>query len=82
MLWTDAVYHQIATLAEFPASHGLSAENGDFPYEIRDKLIGVGSRPSYRAVFTIRGDSVHVLAVRRGAQSDLRPDEIEPPLPE
>ena len=39
--------------------------------ELRDKLVGLGSRPSYRAVFTIRDDTVHVLTVRRGSQEPL-----------
>ncbi len=43
--WSDVVYDQIETLAESPESNGLSAENDEFPYEIRDKLIGLGSRP-------------------------------------
>lgn len=77
--WSDAVYDQIATLADFPESNGLSAENDDFPYEIRDKLLGRGSRPGYRAVFTIRGDTIYVLAVRRGAQDALSPDQVPSP---
>ena len=77
--WSDVVYDQIETLAEFPESHGLSAENDEFPYEIRDKLIGLGSHPSYRAIFTIKGDTVFVLTVRRGAQGEFRPSDIESP---
>lgn len=77
--WSDAVYDQIETLAEFPESHGLSAENGEFPYEIRDKLLGLSPQPSYRAVFTIKNDTVYVLTVRRSAQDVLRPDDVESP---
>ena len=76
--WSDAVYDQLAALAQFPESHGLSAENDDFPYEIRDKLVGLGSPKSYRAVFTIRNDTVHVLT-RRGAQDVIRPSGVESP---
>ena len=76
--WSDAMYDQIETLADFPESNPLSAENDDFPYEIRDKLHGLGSRPSYRAVFTIKDDTVYVLTVCRGAQDVLRPDQIDP----
>lgn len=79
--WSDEVYAQIEALAEFPESNGLSAENDEFPYEIRDKLIGLGSRPSYRAVFTVKGDTVYVLTVRRGAQDVFRPSDIESPPP-
>jgi hypothetical protein len=46
--WSDAVYDQLENLADFPERSGLSAENDDFPYEIRDKLVGLGSRPGYR----------------------------------
>ncbi|MBW3539817.1 MAG: type II toxin-antitoxin system RelE/ParE family toxin [Planctomycetes bacterium] len=77
--WSDAIYGQIATLAEFPQSHGLSAENDDFPYEIRDKLLGLGSRRSYRAVFTIKDHTVYVLTVRRSAQDVIRPSDVESP---
>lgn len=71
--WSDAVYDQLETLAQFPESHGLSAENGEFPFEIRDKLVGLGSRPGYRAVFTIKDDMVCILCVRRGSEDVLRP---------
>lgn len=77
--WSDAVYDQIATLAEFPERNGLSKENDEFPYPIRDKLIGLGSRPGYRAIFTVKDDTVYVLTVRRGAQDELRPSDIESP---
>lgn len=56
--WSNAVYDQLETLANFPESNGLSAENGEFPYEIRDKLVGIGARPSHRAVFTIKDETV------------------------
>ncbi len=77
--WSDQVYDQLATLAEFPERNGLSAENGEFPYTIRDKLVGLGSRRSHRDVFTIKGDTVFVLSVRRGAQNILRSSDVESP---
>jgi plasmid stabilization system protein ParE len=77
--WFEAIHEQLQSLAILPKSSGLSAEAGDFRYEIRDKLLGLGSRPSYRAVFTIKGDAVYVLTVRRGAQDVVRPDDLEAP---
>ncbi|MCO6456068.1 MAG: type II toxin-antitoxin system RelE/ParE family toxin [Pirellulaceae bacterium] len=77
--WLDAIQSQLESMVDFPESHSLSTENDEFPYEIRDKLLGLGSRPGYRAVFTIRGDTVFVLAVRRGAQDALRPSDVESP---
>lgn len=75
--WSNAVYDQLESLANFPESNGLSAESGEFPYKIRDKLVGLGSRPGYRAVFTIRDDTVFVLTVRRSAQDALQSSDVE-----
>lgn len=77
--WLNAMHEQLASLSFSPASNGLSAENEAFPYDIRDKLLGLGRRPSYRAVFTIKDDTVYVLTVRRGAQDVVDPDEIDSP---
>lgn len=77
--WLDTIQSQLESIADFPEMHSLSVENGDFPYELRDKLLGVGSRPSYRAIFTIKGDTVFVLTVRRSAQDVLRPSDVESP---
>jgi plasmid stabilization system protein ParE len=79
--WLDAIQSQLESLTEFPESHSRSAENDDFPYVIRDRLLGLGSRPSYRAVFTIKDDTVYVLTVRRSAQDTLRPSDVELPPP-
>lgn len=76
--WFDLAFASLESLETFPQRHPLSYENDEFPYEIRDLPFGFGSRPSYRAVFTIKGDEVHVLAVRRAAEDVLRADEIPP----
>lgn len=74
--WLDTVETQLESLKDFPESHSLSAENDEFPYEIRDKLVGLGSRPRYRAVFTIKGDEVYVLTVQAAEQDRLTPDSV------
>jgi hypothetical protein len=56
--------------------HPLAPENAEFPFDIREKPVGLGSRPSYRAVFTIQENVVLVLTVQRGAQDALRPEDI------
>ncbi len=75
--WFEVIHDQLKSLEQFPESNGLSAENDHFPYEIRDKLLGPGPRPSYRAVFTIKDDTVYVLTVRRSAQDVIRPGDLE-----
>jgi plasmid stabilization system protein ParE len=75
--WFFAVRSQILSLDEFPESHSLSYENDEFPYEIREKLVGLGSRPSYRAVFTIRDGTVFVVALLAAEQDRLQPDDVQ-----
>lgn len=77
LAWYDNALDSLYKLEQMPASHGLSHENDDFPYEIRDCLFGLGPRPtSYRGVFTIVGDTVHVLTVQRSSQDTLHPDDV------
>ncbi len=77
--WSDKVYDQISTLASFPESNGLSSENDGFPYAIRDKVVGLGSRPDYRAVFTIQGQ-YGLCPDRPASRSEyLRPDQVDAP---
>ena len=77
--WLDAMHEQLRSLSQFPQSNGLSAEHQEFPYEIRDKLLGLGPCPSYRAVFTVKDDVVYVLTVRRAAQDAVQMNEIDGP---
>jgi len=79
--WSDAIYDQIESLSVLPERNALSPENHAFPFEIRDKLVGLGTRPSYRAVFRIQENTVYVLAVRSASQDALRPEEVDPPPP-
>ncbi len=64
----ETVVRQLATLAEMPERFGYASENGTFKFELRQMLVGLGSRPSYRAIYTIQGGDVLVLSIRRGAQ--------------
>jgi hypothetical protein len=54
----------------------VAAENGCFPYQIRELHFGLGARPTHRAVFTIRPDIVLVLTIRHAAQSDLAAEDL------
>ena len=60
---SDAVYDQRETLRDFPDKHPLVSENNECPYEIREKLVGLRSRPGYRAAFTIKDQEVFILTL-------------------
>ena len=48
-----------------------AAENGRFPYELRQLNFGLGRRPTHRILFTYRHRRVVVLRVRHLAQKDV-----------
>lgn len=76
LAWSDAVERQLQDLSQNPERFGIANENGRFAYEIRQILIGLGKRRSYRAIFTIKGDSVHILTIQRAEQSQLAHDDL------
>ena len=73
--WQNAVYDQLETIPQLPESYPLASENLKFAYEIREKNVGL-SVGGYRAVFTIHGDQIHILTIRRAAQRGLRPEDL------
>lgn len=75
-LWFNMVHEQLQQLDLFPESNAVSVESDEFGIELRDKLIGLGSRRSYRAVFTIKGSTVYVLRVRRASEQRLHPVDM------
>jgi plasmid stabilization system protein ParE len=77
--WFDAVQTQSESLAESADTYALSDEGDEFPLELRENFVGMGRRKGYRAVFTIRGDTVFVLTIRRFAQSRLTLGDIDVP---
>lgn len=76
LAWQEMVYQQLAEIAHMPESYPLSPENGLIPVEIREKEVGLG-RGGYRAIFTMLGTEVRILAVRRAAQDVLRGTDLE-----
>ena len=59
-----------------PLRYPLARERDQFPYEVRVMNYGVGSRPTHRALYTIRPDAVVVLSIRSAAQQDITPDDL------
>jgi plasmid stabilization system protein ParE len=70
MRWFLALHDAIASLASFPERCPLAPENTVFPYEVRQLLYG--RKPHvYRILFTIQGETVHVLHIRHGRRKPL-----------
>ena len=70
--WFSGMQKAIASLETFPQRCSLAPENSRFPFEVRQLLYG--RKPHvYRILFTIEGDTVHVLHIRRPHQQTLAP---------
>ena len=78
--WVDAVEMQLNDLQRNPERFGFALENGLFSYPLHQMPIGLGNRRSYRAVFTIQGNEVHVLTIRRAAQDAIVESDLPPNL--
>jgi plasmid stabilization system protein ParE len=75
ILWFETVAEQIYSLDQMPERHPLAVENHRFPIDIREKPVGLGSRPGYRAIYAIAESEVRVFRVLRAAQDELRPED-------
>ncbi len=76
--WLDGFEVAIASLCDNPQQHGLARESElyQLPYPARQLLYGIGQKPTHRAVFEVRGDTVFVVAVRHLAQDNLASEEL------
>jgi len=74
--WYAGFSDAITSLEKDPQRCPLAPENARFPYEIRELHYGLGSRPTHRAVFTIRPDMVLVLTIRHAAQAELTEQDL------
>ncbi len=63
-------------LRDFPFSCGLAHENPRFAEELRHLLFGIHPKRRYRALFTVRGSEVVILAIRAPGERPVKPDEI------
>lgn len=68
--WFAGIVDAINSLEQLPARCPLAPENGHFAEEIRQLLYGA-RRDVFRILFTIQGNTVHVLHIRHGAQQYL-----------
>jgi plasmid stabilization system protein ParE len=76
--WANAYFAAVRSLKHNP-HRSLAPESQDHPEEIRQVVFKTRSGLSYRALFIIRGEDVHVLHVRGPGQDVMSPEEIELP---
>jgi plasmid stabilization system protein ParE len=74
--WFNSFIAALDTLAENPNRCGLAPESDLFPDEIRQFLYRTKSRYPTRALFTIVGEEVRILMIRRPGQALLREEDL------
>lgn len=72
----DRFGEALVRLRDFPYSCGLAYESPRFREEVRHLLFGTNPKRRYRALFTIRGDDVFILAIRAPGERPVEPDEL------
>lgn len=70
----------LARLRDFPFSCGFAHENPRFTEEIRHLLFWVHPKRKYRALFTVRGDEVVILAIRAPGERAIKPEDLTPEI--
>lgn len=74
----DRFEEALFRLRDFPLACGVAYENPAFPEEIRHLLFGIHPKRRYRALFTVRGDEVVILAIRAPGEKPVRPEDMTP----
>ncbi len=79
--WLDRFQSALASLGHNPQRCSLAHENPRSPRELREFLFG--RRPNvFRVVFTVDGDAVRILRIRRSARRFLSRRDIRDALDE
>ena len=74
--WASGLRAKITTLKTNPQRCPIDLDSDVYGEEVRVLLYGKG-RGVYRVLFTIRGDTVHILTVRHSAQRSLSEEIAE-----
>ena len=77
MRWYQAYHAAVMRMRETPESYALADENDEISdREIRQFSFKTRRGRTFRGVFTIVGDEVHVLRIRGPGQAPLTADEL------
>ena len=73
---TARFFDALTRLEQFPLTCGVAYENRFFPDEVRHLLFEIRKGRTYRALFTVQGNRVQVLAIRAPGERPVTPDDI------
>lgn len=76
--WYEAFWNAMERLKAFPASCPQAAESSELGEDVRELLFGTKKERTYRALFVVKADVVHILCVRGPGERPVRPEDVEP----
>ena len=74
--WRRSFLEALLILEQSPESRPLAPEDSAFPFQLRQYIHRTRSRRANRALFTIVGNQVRVLAIRRPGEPLITPEDI------
>ena len=74
-LWLQRFEAELQTLTHFPDRFQLAPENALVESEIRQLIFG-RRKSAYRALYTIVGDQVQILHIRRAARNWAKSEDL------
>jgi plasmid stabilization system protein ParE len=75
--WYEAFLDGVQRLESSPISFALAPEDDEFDEDLRQLLFRTRRGRTYRALFVVRGDVVHILCVRGPGERPIKPEDIE-----
>jgi len=73
--WQDRIWSAMSQLAFTPTRYALAAEADDLGIELRELIFGKRSG-AYRILFTVTGQTVRIMHVRRASRGPLTLDDL------
>jgi plasmid stabilization system protein ParE len=74
--WYTGFIQLMLTLQNKPERCPLALENELLPIQVRQLNYGLGAKPTHRALYTVRADTVVILRVRHLAQQPLSSEDL------
>ena len=74
--WCRGFLESLLILEKSPESWPLAPEDSEFPFQLRQYIYRTRSRQANRALFTIVGNQIRVLAIRRPGEPLVVPEDL------
>ena len=77
--WLASLERAVIQLTEFAVSSPAAPEADEIGVDLKQRMFKTRRGNSFRLLFIVRGDTVHILAVRGAGQNLVSDDNIEIP---